>query len=143
MVENLFSVIRRKEGFRDNPKSKEFRCALKMVMVSELLKPARGANCTPDSDRFVLILENLTNRKQYQRKDAQNMAVPKRNPHAAVSQLDLPEQNTMHYVGGYLCHRILSGHEVVSPCHVCRSALLASEPELHDPSLLLIHKQGL
>ena len=36
IVENLFATVRWKGGCRDNPNAKEFRCALRMVMVADL-----------------------------------------------------------------------------------------------------------
>ena len=53
VAKNLFATIRRKGGCRDNPSAKEFRCALRMVMVAELVKPAMGANCSPELDNAI------------------------------------------------------------------------------------------
>ena len=59
VVENLFATVRRKGGCRDNPNAKEFRCALRMVMVADLIKPVIGTNCAPDTDKFISTLKSI------------------------------------------------------------------------------------
>ena len=59
IVENLFATVRWKGGCRDNPNAKEFRCALRMVMVADLIKPVIGTNCAPDTDKFITTLKSI------------------------------------------------------------------------------------
>ena len=140
----MCSTIRRKGGFRDNPSAKEFRCAFRMVMVAALIKPFAGSNCSPDSDKFVLTLRSLTSNtgriKQSQRviriNNAQKAIAANNIP------IDLPEQNTLAYIAGYLCRKVITGHEVLSSCQTCREALLKGNAELDNPALLFIHNKA-
>ena len=59
IVEHLFATVRRKGGCRDNPNAKEFRCAPRMVMVADLIKPVIGTNCAPDTDKFITTLKSI------------------------------------------------------------------------------------
>ena len=61
IVEKLFATVRRKGGCRDNPNAKEFRCAPRMVMVADLIKPVIGTNCAPDTDKFITTLKSIGN----------------------------------------------------------------------------------
>ena len=63
VIEKLFSTIRRRGEFKDNQSAKEFCHAFRMVMVAQLIQPADSANFSSESDKFVLILQSLSNRK--------------------------------------------------------------------------------
>ena len=54
-------------------------------------------------------------------------------------QLDLPQQNMLAYICGYLCKRVLPNHECDRVCSQCRKALLNEEAVVGDPRLNLIH----
>lgn len=142
IVENLFSTIRRKGGFRDNPSAKEFRCAFRMVMMAELIKPAVGANCTPDTNKFMLTLQTLT---KYRVRKPLSLSHVHRSGQINTTvycPLDIPEVNTLSYIAGHICRRILTSHEVLSTCQICRGVLLKPGAQLDDPSLLFIHHKA-
>ena len=142
IVENLFSTIRRKGGFRDNPSAKEFRCALRMVMVAELIKPSVNANCSPDSDKFILTLQTLTkNRVRKASPPISRANTTKQNRALDRIPFDLPEENTLAYIAGHICRRIITSHEQ-SSCQTCREVLLRSDATLDDPALLFIHHKA-
>lgn len=56
--ENLFSVIRGKGGYRDNPNAGQFRSSFRQVMVDTIMVPSAGAHCE-DTDVFLVTLRNL------------------------------------------------------------------------------------
>ena len=144
IVENLFATIRRKGGCRDNPSAREFRCAFRMVMVAELIKPNVGANCSPDSDKFVLTLQTLTTEKRKTSLPNKPATQPQKSSARMFTHVpfNVPEENTLAYIAGYLCRRCLAGHEFSSKCQVCREALLSLTEEVDDESLLFIHHKG-
>lgn len=143
VVENLFSTIRRKGGFRDNPSAKEFRCALRMVMVAELLKPSLSANCKPDDAKFLLSLQTLI--KDRVKKPSPSISHHNRAQQNTVfcsTSLDLPEENTLAYIAGHICRRFITPHELISKCHICREVLLRPDTTLVDPALIFIHHKA-
>lgn len=44
-VENLFSVVRSKEGQNVTPNASQFRAAIRSIMIDQMLKPSDDANC--------------------------------------------------------------------------------------------------
>lgn len=141
VVENTFSTIRRKGGFRDNPSASEFRYAFRMVMVAEIIKPSLNSNCAPDSDSLLLSLNCLS--KKSKNKD-KSLKVSCSLHYVPVTQsaLNIFEQNTMSYIAGYLCRRVMIGHEVVSPCSTCRAALVSPDTFLAESSQLFIYNKA-
>ena len=145
VVENMFSTIRRKGGWRDNPAASEFRFAYRMVMVAELIKPALSSNCAHDTDQFMLTLSSLSQKKGSKHNKCGAFATSAGNSmHIPVTEsaLNLLEQNTMAYIAGYLSNKILTGHEVLAKCDKCGSALLSSDTVLDNPALLFTHNKA-
>ena len=143
VVENTFSTIRRKGGFRDNPSAAEFRYALRMVMVAELIKPALGANCAPDSDSHMLSLKCLSSSKKTRTKGkSTNVSCNFQYVPVTQSALNIFEQNTISYIAGYLCRKVMTRHEIQSPCDTCRAALLSPDTYLTESSQLFIHNKA-
>ena len=58
-VENLFSVIRGKDGQRDGPDATQFRTALTRVMVDQVLLTRKAQNCQDDFDVFMCNLKSF------------------------------------------------------------------------------------
>ena len=53
-VENIFSMVRVKNGFNDRPEVTAFRCAVQAVSLSNLLRPiTNSGNCEPDADHLL------------------------------------------------------------------------------------------
>jgi len=115
-----------------------------MVMVAELIKPNVGANCSPDSDKFVLTLQTLTTEKRKTSLPNKPATQPQKSSARMFTHVpfNVPEENTLAYIAGYLCRRCLAGHEFSSKCQVCREALLSLTDEVDDASLLFIHHKA-
>ena len=62
-VENMFSVIRSKDGNRNNPDPQQFRAAFCQVVVDQLLKPSDFGNCKDDLDSLLLSLSHMASQK--------------------------------------------------------------------------------
>ena len=96
------------------------------------------------SDKFILTLQSLTNKTVTSQSVQISTPVQHRRINVAIPyvQFSLPRQNTLANIAGYLCRKILSGHDLLSSCLVCRKALLRSDAELDDPALLFIHNKA-
>lgn len=53
-VENLFSIIRSKNGNNVTPDSVKFRCSLRSIMANQLLQPSADSNSEVDASKFLL-----------------------------------------------------------------------------------------
>ena len=106
-LENLFSIIRCKGGFRDNPNSEQFRATFRHVVVDKLFVQSKLSNCQIDCDKVSLDVSSLT---IYQKKNK-----PANNPQVfsditgsmtiATPELSLPEKNIAAYIAGYLLRK--------------------------------------
>ena len=152
VLENLFSVIRGRGGHRDNPNPVHFQAAFKQVIVQNMFMPAANANCKPDDDSdCVLNVDDFIGSSAVTVKSRNNrslspahqiplladedafVAVEKQT----LASFDITEQNTLMYVTGYVCKRVLDKH----PCQHCKSAMLRSDSVLvQQTDLLRVHK---
>ena len=53
-AENLFSIIRGKGGFQDNPDASQFKEAFKYVVADKLFAQSGKSNCKIDNDNWAL-----------------------------------------------------------------------------------------
>lgn len=58
-LENTFSSVRRRGGFRDNPDCREFRATIRYVIVHNFTKKTRRANCEKDDAVNFITLSNM------------------------------------------------------------------------------------
>ena len=114
-----------------------------MMIVANLIKRASAANSSSYSDKFILTLQSLTNKKGT---NQSQQVTPIQNTRKNVAftdvQLNLPQQNVLAYIAGYLCHRIITGHELLSPCHTCREVHMTIGDQLDDHAHLFIHNKA-
>ena len=59
-VENLFSIIRGKGGFRDNPNAEQFIDAFRYVVADKLFVQNSSSNCKVYSDKILLDIKNIS-----------------------------------------------------------------------------------
>lgn len=109
-----------------------------MVMVAQPIKPSDAANCSPDSDKFVLTRQYLTNKKKLYARQHSEHTQPTRM-YVPDLGFNLPQQNTLAYIAGYLCRGILREHELLSMYHTCRAVLLTDDADVQDPVQLFTH----
>lgn len=118
-IENLFSIVRGKGGFRDNPTPEQFRAAFRQIVVDLMLVKSELSNCQSDIDKILLDITSITPKvapssvSHSAHTDMRNVSIS--------DYIDLPtsdvEQNVAAYIGGYLlrkmqlsCERCLSDY---------------------------------
>lgn len=107
-LENLFSVLRGRGGFRDNPDPQQFRADFRQVVVNKLFVQSSFTNCEVDCDKILLDISSLVIHKKKE-KVAQNV---QKMPHHEIQVLRmtnptlcLPEKNVATYMAGYLLRK--------------------------------------
>jgi len=151
-LENLFSTIRGRGGHRDNPGPVHFQSAFKQVILLNMLMPAASANCKSDDEGdCVLSVNDFT---------VSNAVLPNHQTHSSTSSAcqvpllavdgafgalenkssctsDVAIQNTLMYVTGYVCRKVLDKHR----CERCRHAMLRSDTTVVEQrDLFCVHK---
>jgi hypothetical protein len=141
-LENMFSVIRGRGRFCDNPDNQQFKAAFKFVVADKLFLHSSGSNCKADNDTILLdvatvavaktvVVDTTSTKKDVlATADASNLTVP----------LSLPSTNVLAYIAGYLLRKV-SVHE----CPVCFSNLCQQLPEQAEipDSLELLRNKSL
>ena len=140
-IENLFSLVRGKGGYRDNPNPMQFRSAFRSIVVQLLLETSENSNCETDFDKILLELTSIvkenTNKGSYEVpavtfnvncSDAGSIFEVMKTNSSGV-------QNVCAYIGGYLLHKA----NIV--CDECYDMLeLPSIPLFDDLYVLLREK---
>ena len=97
-LENVFSFIRGKVGFRDNPGPKHFRETLKQTMVSSMfnLSHPDGANCQMDTARYIFDMGSMSVSKRRSNDQVSSTAAAN-SYHCdfALSANDLPQDTLL------------------------------------------------
>ena len=126
-LENLFSIIRGKGGFRDNPDSQQFRAAFRHVVVDKLFVHSTSANCILDADKILLDISNVTilqKAGKRKKKKAPGRIETIEPLTVAMPAPSLPKSNVAAYMAGYLIKRY-----PVDDCTTCKQFKIASLPE--------------
>ena len=150
-LENLFSVIRGRGGHRDNPGPIHFQSAFKQVMVQNIVMPAASGNCKADAEGDCLLsVDDFTVSPPVQLSDQAHTS------HSSACQMplvaadeafgsidhsescnDITVQNTLMYVAGYVCKKVLDKHR----CQRCRVSMLRMDSGLvGQTDLFCVHK---
>ena len=58
-VENLFSIIRGKGGFHDNPDVEQFKAAFQYLVADKLFVQSDASNCKVDNDTILWKISNV------------------------------------------------------------------------------------
>ena len=58
-AENLFSIIKGKGGFRDNPDASQLKEASNYVVADKLFVQSGKSNCKIDNDKILLDISNV------------------------------------------------------------------------------------
>ena len=122
-AENLFSVIRGKGGFRDNPDVGQFKDAFKYVVADKLFVQSSRSNCKVDNDQILLDITNVAMAK-YIKPLPSDIEKPAGTDISMVihPSLSLPTKNVATYIAGYLLRKI-----PVKDCEECSSELMLPE----------------
>ncbi|GBM56173.1 hypothetical protein AVEN_245144-1 [Araneus ventricosus] len=115
-LENTFSTIRRRGGFRDNPGVYEFRHTVQKVIITNFLKQSRGKNCQ-DDEAYSLIDFSCFNKKELldiiSSEDcaAESVSAAESIQHddsLYLNTLDSIEENVLSYISGYFAKKIFA-----------------------------------
>ena len=128
-AENLFSIIRGKGGFRDNPDASQFKEAFKYVVAYKLFVQSGKSNCKIDNDKILLDISNVAMAK-YIKPVPRNVEKPPTTEVALLitPPLSLPTKNVAAYLAGYILRKI-----PVNECGECSDQLLLPQlPSEYD-----------
>ena len=118
-AENLFSVIHKKGGFRDNPDAQQFKDAFKYVVASKLFVQSTSSNCLVDGEKILLDVSNVA-MARYDKPIQSNVEKPQDMDISLVMKppLSIGTQNVVVYMAGYLLRKI-----PVDDCSDCSNEL--------------------
>ena len=128
-AENLFSIIRGKEGFQDNPDASRFKEAFKYVVADKLFVQSGKSNCKIDNNKLLLDISNVAMAK-YIKPVQRNVEKPPTTDVALLitPPLSLPTKNVAAYLAGYILRKI-----PVNECGECSDQLLLPQlPSEYD-----------
>ena len=102
-AENLFSIIRGKGGFRDNPDAVQFKDAFKYIVADKLFVQTGKSNCKVDNDKILLDISSVAMAK-YVKPVATNVEKLLTTDVALViiPPLSIPTKNVAAYLSRYL-----------------------------------------
>ncbi|GBM87194.1 hypothetical protein AVEN_78704-1 [Araneus ventricosus] len=118
VVENTFSSVRRRGGFRDNPDAYEFRHTIYKVIITNFLKQSIGKNCQ-DDDAYALIDFSSFNKNELfdiiDSGDCVEKSVQDDVGSLNAVALNSVSENVMCYIAGYFEKKYLSSYA----CNIC------------------------
>ena len=125
-IENLFSIICGKGGFRDNPDAQQFKEAFKYVVADKLFVRSGSSNCKIDSDKILLDITSIAMAKYIKQVPSNIEKLPEMDLAMLIKPtMSLPEQNVATYLAGYLVRKIPPNN-----CNECSEQLIL--PHLPD-----------
>ena len=125
-VENLFSIIRGKGGFNDNPDVEQFKAAFKYLLAGKLFRVTQVI-VSFDNDTILLNISNVVMAK-YIKTGQTDVEKPQITDVVMVTAVpsSLPTKNVAAYLAGYLLSQI-----PVDTCQDCSNQLIL--PKLPSP----------
>lgn len=130
--QNIFSIVRSKNGFNDRPEYTAFRSAIRAVALSNLLKPiSTSANCEMDQDGLLVdVLDEASGSAACKQGISapldQDCALDETNDDTTDddddSNLQRSESEVVDYIGGYIITRL--AHQKKLKCDSCRDDLI-------------------
>lgn len=138
-LENTFSSVRRKGGFRDNPSCYEFRSSVRNVMVFSFIKKS-NSNCEDDSAANLLEMTNITDRSilstvcetEWSEDDDETSPLVIDEVPTLPTTTNM-ENNVIAYVAGFFARKYLKQH----PCNECEKLLTG--PKILDAHTLMLY----
>ncbi|KAL4126427.1 hypothetical protein QTP88_010649 [Uroleucon formosanum] len=146
-LENLFSIIRQRNGYNRNPTARTFRCCFGNICSYSLMKCSDKCNCEEDDDEYLnvdVLKECIIDRPnpdlvETDLDEEQNNLVSDNSSETSSLSLDcspIPaslETCTVVYFSGYLANKCLEKFKCVD----CYSNLI-TEKDLNDKNQLLL-----
>ena len=141
-LENLFSVVRGKGGFSDNPDVKQFANTYKQVLIKCCISQSELSNCESDSNTLLLDAFGTPSLESGE-DEVKEACFPEPKDLPSLSNVvntdvnSVPKQNALFYVAGYTCRKYLSKHD----CEDCRAVMVCSQLDLLDPNSVFLKKK--
>lgn len=138
-IENLFSVIRSRGGYNNNPTTKGFRQALQQNMFVRILDPIVAGNCEVDDDEQLDLLQNsdttiasTRTRDEFLENMSEDEIYISDNDDSDGDEYDDKpqnlitfEENSAAYYTGYLIYKCLTKYK----CNMCKEVFCKSDDE--------------
>ncbi|KAL4126559.1 hypothetical protein QTP88_010780 [Uroleucon formosanum] len=146
-LENLFSIIRQKNGYNRNPTARTFRCCFGNICSYSLMKCSDKCNCEEDGDEFLTVdvLKDTSINPldpdfiEADFDDQQQNLLSDNSSETSSCSLDFSpipislETCSLVYFSGYLANKCLEKFKCVD----CQSNLI-TDKDLNDKNQLLI-----
>ena len=133
-IEVLFSCIRAKHGWNNNPKSIQFRSALRNMLFNHSIKASLKANCVQYELAAQTPIFNLQwSKRASPLKDIDTLSNTNEND-TYILDLDLPnclppyKDNVLYYISGFICRKI---KDTIS-CKDCLLSIMDTAPTSVD-----------
>ena len=101
-IETLFSKIRSKSGFNNNPDTVSFRSALKSLLVKADISSSPNANCIEleDTDRNSILMMSFSRKKQRpdDNEESEDLSIESSSFNMEID-LSKPVQDITDYIG--------------------------------------------
>lgn len=137
VLENFFGLIRQQGGSCTEPTPIQFRRAFSKLFFCNMLKNSPDANCELDICQILLKAEDMMKLRVMSEKNNEKLCrsavyLEGETDHREV---DLPEENALTYVSGYLMFKCINKHKCVN-----LSEVLKTVPELGETNLFTRYK---
>ncbi|CAI6348066.1 unnamed protein product [Macrosiphum euphorbiae] len=147
-LENLFSIMRQKNGYNRNPTSRMFRSCYANICTFSLMKCSELCNCEEDNDVFLTVdvLSDVSNTEGTTIEHKEDEVLDELENSSSNSNSDwspntyVPEETTtletcsIVYFAGYLVKKCLDFFN----CNICLEQLIKNNDEMNDKNQLLI-----
>jgi len=139
-LEILFSSVRSRGGFNNNPTAAQFEATYKRLLVHTELSVSQNANCTPQDSTSILqvsshkqiVKENFLNILCVEEK--QSFADDNEQQDNAV-EIDTYKEDIIQYISGFVVKQL----KKIITCHICCDAL---EDNTKQHALIDIKNRG-
>ena len=131
-LEMLFSRVRRRGGWNNNPNCLQFKWALRAILLKNRIVPSKNANVTIEEPLNRLFGHKIPAKVKHTNEKMQEFAQLLREP-------SIYHDNVLHYMAGYITRHVLNDCR----CTQCCMALhqnATHEPEGPMPASLTLRK---
>lgn len=158
-LENMFSIIRQKNGYTRNPSAKMIRSCFASICSFSLMKASEKCNCEVDEDNFLTLdvlgesevvknacqsEMNTTNLTEDNNEvlDKSFQSVDNSNENCSESELENDKLNvtleecSISYFAGYLAKRCIDNFQ----CENCKQVLVNNEIYNNSNEILIMYK---
>lgn len=138
-LENVFSLIRSKGGFRANPDCCQFLSAFLTLIIFNLIKPINFSNCENDDNLLTDVFKSYSfTPSMFTTSEIPTNTLSVSIPaFKDVYNVNMMERNAQIYFSGYLAKKVL---DIVENCSYCET-LLTQSKHLEENAFLLFFKE--